>query len=174
MNALWKDVLEALESALPIIQFDAQMMADITRHAPLDPESQAKHDSTEYASEHLVRTIPPLIERLKAALAEPQPEPYCYIYEYDSVLGLHREFYPRQWNGYLPSRVVTLYAAPTAQQPLTDEQIDAIPCTDGDGSDWAWESCDDAMEAMSCPWCDRQDIDICQHADDAKNCEKTK
>lgn len=105
---------------------------------------------------------------------QPQPEPYCYIYEYDSVLGLHREFYPRQWNGYLPSRVVTLYAAPTAQQPLTDEQIDAIPCTDGDGSDWAWESCDDAMEAMSCPWCDRQDIDICQHADDAKNCEKTK
>ncbi len=75
MTALWKDVLEALESALPIIQFDAQMMADITRHAPLDPESQAKHDSTEYASEHLVRTIPPLIERLKAALAEPQPEP---------------------------------------------------------------------------------------------------
>lgn len=113
-------------------------------------------------------------EALRAALAEPQPEPYCYIYEYDSVLGLHREFYPRQWNGYLPSRVVTLYAAPTAQQPLTDEQIDAIPCTDGDGSDWAWESCDDAMEAMSCPWCDRQDIDICQHADDAKNCEKTK
>jgi hypothetical protein len=48
---------------------------------------------------------------------QPQPEPYCYIYEYDSVLGLHREFYPRQWNGYLPSRVVTLYAAPTAQQP---------------------------------------------------------
>lgn len=23
-----------------------------------------------------------------------------------------------------------------AREPLTDEQIDAIPCTDGDGSDW--------------------------------------
>ena len=119
MNALWKDVLEALESALPIIQFDAQMMADITRHAPLDPESQAKHDSTEYASEHLVRTIPPLIERLKAALAEPQPEP--------------------------------------ATQ-----------------NDWMWEDCGTALESMTCPWCDRQGTDICQHANDAKNCEKTK
>ena len=23
-----------------------------------------------------------------------------------------------------------------------------------------------------CPWCDQQDWDICQHADDTKNCEK--
>ncbi len=111
MNALWKDVLEALESALPIIQFDAQMMADITRHAPLDPESQAKHDSTEYASEHLVRTIPPLIERLKAALAEPQPEPLTP--EQRAVIS------PAALRRYDEA----CKAAPQAQQPLTDEQL---------------------------------------------------
>lgn len=69
--------LEALDAALPIIQYDAQMMADITRHAPLDPESQAKHDSTEYTSERLVRTIPQLLDALRAALAEPQPISEC-------------------------------------------------------------------------------------------------
>jgi len=47
-----------LKRCLPIVQADAQMMADITRHAPLDPESQAKHDSTEYESEKLLREIP--------------------------------------------------------------------------------------------------------------------
>lgn len=49
---------QLLVRCLPIIQYDAQMMADITRHAPLDAESQAKHDSTEYESEKLVREIP--------------------------------------------------------------------------------------------------------------------
>jgi hypothetical protein len=33
------------------------MMADISRHAPLDAESQATHDSTEYASERLIKLI---------------------------------------------------------------------------------------------------------------------
>jgi hypothetical protein len=47
-----------LVRCLPIIRNDAQMMADITRHAPLDAESQAKHDSTEYESEKLLREIP--------------------------------------------------------------------------------------------------------------------
>ena len=63
--------LEALDAAMPIIQYDAQMMADITRHAPLDPESQAKHDSTEYESERLIRTIPQLIDALRAELGLP-------------------------------------------------------------------------------------------------------
>lgn len=43
---------------LPIIQTDAQMMAVLTRFAPLDAEYQAKHDSTEYESEKLLREIP--------------------------------------------------------------------------------------------------------------------
>jgi len=40
-------------------------------------------------------------------------------------------------------------------------------------NDWMWEDCADALEAMTCPWCDRQGTDTCQHADDAKNCEKS-
>lgn len=46
---------------LPIIEADAQMMADIARHAPLDPASQAAHDSTEYESEKLLREIPAML-----------------------------------------------------------------------------------------------------------------
>ena len=34
-----------------IVEADARMMADITRHAPLSPEDQARHDNTEYPSE---------------------------------------------------------------------------------------------------------------------------
>lgn len=41
-------------------------------------------------------------------------------------------------------------------------------------NDWMWEDCGTALESMTCPWCDRQGTDTCQHADDAKNCEKTK
>ncbi len=48
---------ELLRKALPIIKADAQMMADITRHAPLPEEAQAVHDTTEYESEKLVRQI---------------------------------------------------------------------------------------------------------------------
>jgi hypothetical protein len=47
-----------LVRCLPIVQREAQMAADITRHAPLDPVSQAIHDSTEIDAERLVREIP--------------------------------------------------------------------------------------------------------------------
>ena len=73
-----QQALEALDLALPIIQHDALMMAAISRHAPLDQESQAKHDSTEYASERLERTVPDVIAALRAALAtapEAPPSP---------------------------------------------------------------------------------------------------
>lgn len=53
--------MDLLRRCLPIVQYDAQMMADITRHAPLAPEDQAKHNSTEYESEKLVREIPLLL-----------------------------------------------------------------------------------------------------------------
>ena len=66
------------------------------------------------------------IRALKAALAqppEPVQEPYCRVYEYDSVFGLHRELYPREYNGRKPDRAVPLYTAPTQRLPLTEEEI---------------------------------------------------
>jgi hypothetical protein len=48
-------LLEMLKRAQPIVEWDALMMADISRHAPLKPEDQAKHDSTEYPSEIWLR-----------------------------------------------------------------------------------------------------------------------
>lgn len=38
-------------TAKPIVENDARMMADLSRFAPLSPEDQAKHDSTQYPSE---------------------------------------------------------------------------------------------------------------------------
>lgn len=55
--------------------------------------------------------------------AEPVQEPFCYVYEYDSPYGLHREFYPREYNGMKPSRTVPLYTAPPPRKPLTEEEI---------------------------------------------------
>ena len=40
-----------VQRARPIVEQDAMMMADLTRFAPLSPEDQTKHDSTEYPSE---------------------------------------------------------------------------------------------------------------------------
>lgn len=50
-------LLALLKRCRPIIEADAQMMADISRHAPLDADSQAKHDATEYESEKLAREL---------------------------------------------------------------------------------------------------------------------
>lgn len=55
----------ALLMARPIIEADARMMADITRHAPLDYESQAKHDSTEYDCEKLTAVYDALLKALE-------------------------------------------------------------------------------------------------------------
>jgi len=53
-----RDVLAALlREARRYVEQDAQMMADISRHAPLDAESQAVHDATEYPSERLLPRI---------------------------------------------------------------------------------------------------------------------
>lgn len=46
-----------LAKCYKFVEDDAMMMAAITRHSPLDPESQAKHDSTESLSERLIREI---------------------------------------------------------------------------------------------------------------------
>jgi len=52
---------ETLARCLPILQADAQMMADVSRFASLDHASQAAHDTTEYESERLAREIPVLL-----------------------------------------------------------------------------------------------------------------
>lgn len=54
-------LLALLKRCRPIIEADAQMMADISRHAPLDADSQAKHDATEYESEKLARELERLL-----------------------------------------------------------------------------------------------------------------
>ena len=46
-----------LERCRPFIEADVQMMADISRHAPLDAANQAIHDSTDYESERLLRDM---------------------------------------------------------------------------------------------------------------------
>ena len=63
------------------------------------------------------------ITALRAALAEPVQEPYCFVYEYDGVFGLHMEFFPRTYNGMKPSRTVPVYTAPPQRKPLTEEEI---------------------------------------------------
>lgn len=50
-------LLDLLRRCRRYVEADAQMMADISRHAPLDPASQATHDTTEYESEKLLPLI---------------------------------------------------------------------------------------------------------------------
>ena len=57
----WEKLAALLKRCRPIIEADAQMMADISRHAPLDADSQAKHDATEYESEKLARELERLL-----------------------------------------------------------------------------------------------------------------
>ena len=50
-------------------------------------------------------------------------EPYLYVYEYDSFMGLHREFRPIEWNGLQPTRTVALYRSP---QPSAEGSAEAM------------------------------------------------
>lgn len=62
-----RDTLAALlREAREFVQADADMMAAITRHAPLDAESQAKHDSTPTTSELLLPKIDAALEAKNA------------------------------------------------------------------------------------------------------------
>jgi hypothetical protein len=66
---------------------------------------------------------------LRAALEQPEQEPYCYVYEYDSAFGLHREFYPGPYNGkQKPDRTVPVFTHPPRREwrGLTEEEIVAI------------------------------------------------
>lgn len=53
-DVLWeclRKLAKMVRDAKPMVERDARMMADLTRFAPLSPEDQAKHDSTEFPSE---------------------------------------------------------------------------------------------------------------------------
>jgi hypothetical protein len=57
---------------------------------------------------------------------ETEQEPYCYVYEYDSAFGLHREFYPGPYNGkQRPDRTVPVYTHPPRRewQGLTPDAV---------------------------------------------------
>lgn len=73
------------------------------------------------------------IAALKAALESPVQEPYCYVYEYDSPHGLHREFYPREYNGMKPTRTVQVYTAPPQRTAEPVEEPVAWRTFDGEG-----------------------------------------
>jgi hypothetical protein len=62
-----------------------------------------------------------------------EPEPYLYCYEYDGVMGLHREFYPRLWNGMQHDRAVPLYRRPQKRRQMLGQ--DEIIRLWGDRSD---------------------------------------
>jgi len=72
----------------------------------------------------------------RAALEQPEQEPYCYVYEYDSAFGMHREFYPGPYNGKLkPDRTVPVYTHPPRREwrSLSEEEIRAaLPHEPGD------------------------------------------
>ena len=53
----YEKVLALLCRARKFVEYDALIAGAITRHAPLPPEAQAVHDSTEYLSEILLREI---------------------------------------------------------------------------------------------------------------------
>ncbi len=52
-----KRLRELLKAARRYVEMDAQMMAAISRHAPLDADAQHAHDTTEYESERLLPRI---------------------------------------------------------------------------------------------------------------------
>lgn len=104
-----------------------------------------------------LKTLDEAVQAIRAALAEPQRNQDFYAW------------YATQSKYVEPADIVPwmheAWNAALAQQPQPEPAAQ---------NDWMWEDCGTALESMTCPWCDRQGTDICQHADDAKNCEKTK
>lgn len=85
---------------------------------------QQELDALIELGKELNRRLDDIDEALRARLAQPEPEPYCHIYEYDSVYGIHREFSPHEWNGMRPTRTVPLYTTPPQRkwQWLTNDE----------------------------------------------------
>jgi len=62
---------DLLRQARVFVYDDTLMCADLTRFAPLDPESQAKHDSTESLSEQLLPKIDAFLPPTPPAKEQP-------------------------------------------------------------------------------------------------------
>ena len=63
---------------------------------------------------------------VRAEAEEPvDDKPYLYVYEWETPLGVHREFcaWGHHTHGQKPTRTVPLYTHPPRREPLTDEQI---------------------------------------------------
>lgn len=50
-------LISLLRRCIPILENDAAIASALTRHAPLPPEAQAKHDHTAWPSETLLSDI---------------------------------------------------------------------------------------------------------------------
>jgi hypothetical protein len=62
----------------------------------------------------------------RASKPEPAQEPYCYVYEYDTPFGLHRQFDPSNWNGSGPTRTVAVYTAPLSDKAKQDRVMELL------------------------------------------------
>jgi hypothetical protein len=72
------------------------------------------HDAFEKLSRALAQQAEPVVE----------PKPYCYVYEYDTLNGVHRAFYPRSFNGRMPDRAIPVYTHPPQQaEPVQAEPV---------------------------------------------------
>lgn len=60
--AQYDDLVDFLKRTRAYVESDVDMMATISRFAPLPAEDQEHHDNTEYASERLLREIDHFLE----------------------------------------------------------------------------------------------------------------
>jgi hypothetical protein len=109
------DLRQAAQQALEALEGCVKALDAL--HAPGDSIYTRASDSADRAE-----------IALRAALAQEEQEPYCYIYEYDTPSGLQREFYSREYIGRKPDRTVPLYTHPPRRewQSLSEEEIEDL------------------------------------------------
>lgn len=117
-----QELTHLLERACVYVEQDAQMMADISRHSPLDTDSQAAHDGTVYDSERLRDEIPESLARARAALSQEVPqEPVAEVCERMNENNEWESFAVWEDGVDPPPRGTKLYTAPqvkvAAQEP---------------------------------------------------------
>lgn len=157
------DTQKAMEQALAWIE-DAVVVLSHT--------STAIHGGIGTEAEGVGGCSVAVVEALRSALAQQgEQQPYLHVYEYDSVqFGVHREFYPREWNGMKPTRTVPLYAAaPAAHQearPADAEDMKVYKAI----SDSYFNKLKQASPAAVRKWAELTDSEIGEIAD---QCEDT-
>src|ERR1700679_3264535 len=65
-------------------------------------------------------------DAIDAELAKQREAEPIYVYEYDSYLGVHREFNPITWNGMRPTRTIALYTYPQQRKAVDNDMRTAI------------------------------------------------